>query len=30
MGIFGKRGERQYGIDLLDLSGETPVFAAQC
>jgi tetratricopeptide (TPR) repeat protein len=28
--IFGKRGERQYGIDILDLSGEAPVFAAQC
>jgi tetratricopeptide (TPR) repeat protein len=28
--IFGKRGERQYGIDILDLSGETPVYAAQC
>jgi len=27
---FGKRGERQYGIDILDLSGETPVHAAQC
>ena len=28
--IFGKRGERQYGIDILDLSGDTPVYAAQC
>jgi tetratricopeptide (TPR) repeat protein len=28
--IFGKRGERQFGIDILDLSGETPVYAAQC
>jgi hypothetical protein len=28
--IFGKRGERQYGIDILDVSGETPVYAAQC
>jgi tetratricopeptide (TPR) repeat protein len=28
--IFGKRGERQYGIDILDLSGETPLYAAQC
>jgi tetratricopeptide (TPR) repeat protein len=28
--IFGKRGERQFGIDLLDLSGQEPLFAAQC
>ncbi|MGA9885394.1 MAG: hypothetical protein WBQ34_16890 [Candidatus Acidiferrales bacterium] len=28
--IFGKRGERQYGIDILDLSGEMPLYAAQC
>ena len=28
--VFGKRGERQFGIDILDLSGETPVYAAQC
>jgi tetratricopeptide (TPR) repeat protein len=28
--IFAKRGEQQYGIDILDLSGETPVYAAQC
>jgi len=28
--LFGKRGERQYGIDILDLSGETPIYAAQC
>jgi len=28
--LFGKRGERQYGIDILDLSGDTPVYAAQC
>ena len=30
LAIFGKRGERQYGIDILDLSGATPVYAAQC
>jgi tetratricopeptide (TPR) repeat protein len=28
--IFGKRGERQYGIDILDLSGIEPIYAAQC
>jgi tetratricopeptide (TPR) repeat protein len=28
--IFGKRGERQYGIDILDVGGETPIYAAQC
>lgn len=28
--LFGKRGERQYGIDILDLSGQTPIYAAQC
>jgi hypothetical protein len=28
--IFGKRGERQFGVDILDLSGETPLYAAQC
>lgn len=28
--IFGKRGERQYGIDILDIGGQTPVYAAQC
>ena len=28
--IFGKRGEGQHGIDLLDLSGQEPVYAAQC
>ena len=27
---FGKRGERQFGIDLLDLSGADPLHAAQC
>ena len=28
--IFGKRGERQYGIDILDVAGEIPIYAAQC
>jgi hypothetical protein len=28
--IFGKRGERQYGIDILDVGGEIPIYAAQC
>lgn len=28
--LFGKRGERQYGIDILDLGGGTPIYAAQC
>lgn len=28
--IFGKRGERQFGIDILDVAGETPIYAAQC
>ncbi len=28
--LFGKRGERQYGIDILDLGGEVPLYAAQC
>jgi tetratricopeptide (TPR) repeat protein len=28
--IFGKRGEHQYGIDILDVGGETPIYAAQC
>jgi tetratricopeptide (TPR) repeat protein len=27
---YGKRGERQHGIDLLDTSGATPLLAAQC
>lgn len=26
----GKRGERQHGVDLIDTSGESPLFAAQC
>jgi tetratricopeptide (TPR) repeat protein len=29
MEIFGKRGERQFGIDVLDLSGQEPLYAAQ-
>ena len=28
--LFGKRGERQFGIDILDLGGQIPLFAAQC
>src|ERR1039457_1882827 len=28
--LFGKRGERQFGIDILDLGGQTPLLAAQC
>jgi tetratricopeptide (TPR) repeat protein len=28
--LFGKRGERQFGIDILDIGGQTPVYAAQC
>jgi tetratricopeptide (TPR) repeat protein len=27
---FGKRGERQDGVDLLDLGGTEPLYAAQC
>ena len=27
---FGKRGERQYGVDILDTLGESPLYAAQC
>ncbi|HEX4341538.1 MAG TPA: hypothetical protein VH062_36765 [Polyangiaceae bacterium] len=27
---YGHRGERQHGIDLLDMSGDTPLFAVQC
>lgn len=30
MEVFGKRGEKQYGIDILDLGGENPLYAAQC
>ncbi len=29
MEIFGKRGERQFGIDVLDLGGQEPLYAAQ-
>lgn len=29
MEIFGKRGERQFGIDILDLGGQDPLYAAQ-
>jgi tetratricopeptide (TPR) repeat protein len=28
--LFGKRGERQFGIDILDIGGQTPIYAAQC
>jgi tetratricopeptide (TPR) repeat protein len=28
--IFGKRGERQFGIDILDLGGQDPFYGAQC
>jgi tetratricopeptide (TPR) repeat protein len=28
--LFGKRGERQFGIDILDVGGEIPIYAAQC
>jgi tetratricopeptide (TPR) repeat protein len=28
--IFGKRGERQFGIDILDLGGVDPLYGAQC
>lgn len=27
---FGRRGQRQHGVDILDLSGEKPLRAAQC
>jgi tetratricopeptide (TPR) repeat protein len=30
LAIFGKRGERQFGIDILDLGGQVSIFAAQC
>lgn len=30
MEIFGKKGERQFGIDILDVGGQTPIYAAQC
>jgi hypothetical protein len=27
---FGRRGQRQFGIDILDLGGQSPIHAAQC
>jgi hypothetical protein len=27
---FGKRGERQFGVDILDTLSESPLYAAQC
>lgn len=27
---FAKKGERQYGVDILDTLGESPLYAAQC
>src|SRR5689334_21670861 len=27
---FGRKGQRQYGIDILDLGGVSPLHAAQC
>lgn len=27
---FGKKGERQFGVDILDTLGESPLYAAQC
>jgi hypothetical protein len=30
MKIIGKRGERQFGIDILDVGGQTSIYAAQC
>lgn len=27
---FGKKGERQFGVDILDTLGENPMYAAQC
>jgi len=27
---FGKRGERQFGVDILDTLGQSPLYAAQC
>jgi hypothetical protein len=27
---FGKKGERQFGVDILDVLGESPLHAAQC
>ncbi|MCI0565198.1 MAG: hypothetical protein MN733_42570, partial [Nitrososphaera sp.] len=28
--LFGRRGEEQYGIDIIDLGGSIPLRAAQC
>jgi len=28
--LYGRRGERQHGIDIIDMSGEGPLRAAQC
>jgi tetratricopeptide (TPR) repeat protein/predicted nucleic acid-binding protein len=28
--LYGRRGERQHGIDIIDMSGEEPLRAAQC
>jgi len=28
--LYGKRGEKQYGIDILDVDGSVPFRAAQC
>jgi hypothetical protein len=28
--IYGKRGERQDGVDVLELGGDEPLYAAQC
>jgi len=28
--LFGRRGERQHGIDILDMGGEDPIRAGQC
>lgn len=27
---FGKKGERQFGVDILDVFGQSPLYAAQC
>ena len=28
--LYTKRGERQFGVDILDLGGQIPIHAAQC
>jgi len=28
--LYARRGERQYGIDIIDLGGSIPLRAAQC